>query len=150
MHIGCYRSLSCKSNQFSHRLPPVKRSLDENLVLPITLALIFLFVFAPLFYFMFRLWLWERVNGLKPKQLNSKEDINVGFQKAELSSEVSVIAHEMDSPREAQEMPEIKNGLSHELPGTFSPPQELPAAIHEMPAESYDAKSKEPKSENRI
>ncbi|KAI1114906.1 hypothetical protein F5Y14DRAFT_412404 [Nemania sp. NC0429] len=150
MHIGPYRSLSYESNHFTHRFPPIKRSLDGEFVLPIILAPVVLFVFAPLFYFMYRSWRWERVNGLKPKQINAKEEIDKGFEKAELSSEGSVIVHEMHSPQEAQEMPEMKNGLSHELPGTSSPPQELPAAIHEMSAEGYDKKSNEKNKEDKL
>lgn len=90
------------------------------------------------------------MNGLKSQNINVKGEINEGFKKAELSGEASVIAHEMDSPQEAQEMPEMKNGLPHELPGTFSQPQELPAAIHEMPAEIYNKKSNESKKRNSL
>ncbi|KAI1184191.1 hypothetical protein F5B17DRAFT_94216 [Nemania serpens] len=152
MHIGCYRSILCESNQFSPRSSPIiKRSLDEDLVLPLILAPTILFVFAPLFYFMYRSWRWERMNGLKPGQAGVKKEINGGFEKTELSGEVpGIIVHEMDSPQDAQEMPDIKNELSHELPGTFSPPQELPAALHEMPAESYDKRKRESNKMHRV
>lgn len=56
------------------------------------------------------------------------------FGKAELPAESSSTIHEMNNTQDTRELSETKDGPAHELPGEISFPQELPAAIHEMPA----------------
>ncbi|KAI0468532.1 hypothetical protein F4859DRAFT_524444 [Xylaria cf. heliscus] len=125
---------------------------NSETLLPIIIGIIFISVFIPLFYLMFRSWRWEKANILKKQGAEAKEEGNGIFEKAELSSDPSVVIHEMHNVQETQELPERQEGLSHELPGSTALPQELPAALHEMPDKDYNKKigkarqSEKPKS----
>jgi hypothetical protein len=109
---------------------------DGTVVFPVVFGVVLVFVFVPLFFFMYRAWRFERAKGLGKQHAVATKEGDGRFDKAELSCGSSVVLREMDSPHLAQEMPETKEGLSHELPGALVLPQELPAELHEMPAEN--------------
>lgn len=140
MHLAFYGSLSP-----AHGPSQVLRRDDDKsqLVVPIVISVATFSVFIPLFYFMYKSWRWEQGNILKNKLAAAPEEGNTRFQKAELSGDSSVMIHEMDHEQETQELPEKKEGLSHELPGSTALPQELPAALHEMPAGECDEKGRQ-------
>lgn len=91
-------------------------------------------VFIPLFVFMYQSWKWEKTARMKAQQVLSPEEGGQTLGKAELPAGASATIHEMDNAQDARELSETKDGLPHELPGATSFPQELPAALHEMPA----------------
>ncbi|RYC59183.1 hypothetical protein CHU98_g7035 [Xylaria longipes] len=133
MHLAFHGSHSSGPSPVLRRVPAEK---GDNLamVLPIIFGVIVFSAFVPLFYFMHRSWRWEKANIMKNKPAEAKEEESGKFEKAELSSDPSVTIHEMGNVQDAQELPERKEGLSHELLGSMALPQELPAALHEMPA----------------
>ncbi|KAJ8126266.1 hypothetical protein O1611_g7371 [Lasiodiplodia mahajangana] len=143
LQTECYGSLLCRQTPLMWAHPPIKRDDDASsgntvLVVPIIVAIIFLTVFIPLFIIMYRVWRVERADKLRKQSVMVKEDGSRGFDKAELPGESLVTLHEMDSAHAAQEMPETKDGLCHEMLGATIQPQELPAALHEMPAEDHE------------
>ncbi|KAI0869627.1 hypothetical protein GGS24DRAFT_478241, partial [Hypoxylon argillaceum] len=143
MRIGCFNSPSCEKSQLIRVLQHVKRDDDSDsgesiLVVPIVFGLVLVLVFIPLFLFMYRAWRYEKANKLGKQCSVAKEEGDGRFDKAELSCGSSAVIHEMESSQTTQEMPETKEGLSHELPGATVLPQELPADLHEMPDESND------------
>ncbi|KAI0437644.1 hypothetical protein F4803DRAFT_570603 [Xylaria telfairii] len=142
MHLAFYDSLP-PARGLSQVLRRYPDDGDSQLVVPIVIAVATFSVFIPLFYFMYKSWRWEQGNMLKNKPAAAPEEGNTSFQKAELSGDSSVIIHEMDNTQETQELPEKKEGLSHELPASTALPQELPAALHEMPAGECDEKDDE-------
>ncbi|KAI0456329.1 hypothetical protein F5B21DRAFT_158567 [Xylaria acuta] len=152
MHLAFHDSLSSDAGQVARRGPVMKQPKGDNseMVIPIIIGVIFVSVFIPLFYFMYRAWRWEKANILKNQPTKAKEEGKGNFEKAELSSDSSVIIHEMENVQETQELSERKEGLSHELPGSTALPQELPAALHEMPAEGCDEKSDKARQSERL
>ncbi|KAI1271253.1 hypothetical protein F5Y07DRAFT_383401 [Xylaria sp. FL0933] len=138
MRIAFHESLPNQQSEDLLSVSHIKRGTDNAALVTIVFPIVFGFVFIPLFIMMYRSWKWERANILKNQQTHAKEEGNGGlFDKAELSSDSSVIRTEMDSQQETLELPEVKEGLPHELPGSTAPPQELAGDIHEMPAEGY-------------
>lgn len=152
MHIAFGGSLSCKQSQDVLISSHLKRYVDDasGIILPtILVPILFVSVFIPLLFMMYRSWKWEKANSLKTQQTEAKEEGNSRFDKAELSSGSSVIISEMDNPQEIQELPIRKDGLSHEMLGGTVLAQELPADIYEMPAEDYKIKSEEAKQSTK-
>lgn len=140
MLIPLGRPLLFERDEYTSIAPRVKRSTgDERAILITTILLpsIFLFVFVPFFIFTYRAWKRERINERNKKRGETKEKGNGRFEKAELSSGSSVLRYELDGPSEAQELPERKGGLPHEMLGATAFPQELPGDLLEMPAEVY-------------
>ncbi|KAI1288183.1 hypothetical protein F5Y03DRAFT_380089 [Xylaria venustula] len=152
MHIPFYNSISHK--QIQDVLPSqVKRDTDGGsnddsaaLLSTIIIPIAFGSIFIPLFIMMYKSWKWEKANLVKNQQAQAREDGNGGIvQKAELSSDSSVIISEMDSQRGDQELPDRKEGLSHEILGAIALPLELAGDLHEMPANECKTKSEEAK-----
>ncbi|GAW11784.1 hypothetical protein ANO14919_011360 [Xylariales sp. No.14919] len=153
MHITLAGSRLCERDQDIFAFTRVKRSLDDvvgTLLPTIIIPVVFLSVFVALFFPIHRAWKLERAEKLKNQEAEAKEEGDQAFGKAELSSGSSVIINEIDTPPKLQELPESKEGLSHELPGSIILPQELPAAVHEMSAEDYDSKNQPEKPSTRV
>ncbi|KAI0427062.1 hypothetical protein F5Y09DRAFT_317249 [Xylaria sp. FL1042] len=141
MYLAFHGWLSHERSQDLLPVSHIKRDTDDAALLTIIIPIVFGSVFIPLFIMMYRSWKWERENILKTQQALAREEGNGGsLDKAELPSDSSVIRTEMDSQRETLELPERKEGLCHEMPGSTAAPQELPGDLHEMPAE--DCKNK--------
>ncbi|KAI0513000.1 hypothetical protein F5B22DRAFT_657437 [Xylaria bambusicola] len=138
MHMTWNGSWLSRPNEGMLVTSRVKRwaSDDDGIVLPtIIIPVVIVFVFVPLSIVMYRSWKWERANGINSKRTQAIEEGVGGFEKAELSSGSSVVINEMDNSSEAQELPDRKDGLPHEVLGATALPQELPAELLEMPAE---------------
>lgn len=115
-----------------------KRDADANggITLPIVFSMVTAAVFAVFFFTLYKSRRSERADALKKRQDEAREE-GAGdglYRKAELSGGSSVVIHEMDSQRQDQELPDRKEGMPHELPEVIVP-QELPAALNEMPVE---------------
>ncbi|KAI0539576.1 hypothetical protein GGR58DRAFT_227249 [Xylaria digitata] len=153
MYIALDGSLLCRRSQGAFAFQHARRYKDEapDGFLPIIIIpIVFASVFIPLLVLIFRSWKLEKANAVKKQQSEAKEEGSEMFGKAELSNDSSVIVNEMDASLEALELPESKEGLSHELPGSVTFAQELPAAIHEMPAEDLDSRDKETKQSMKL
>ncbi|KAF2968051.1 hypothetical protein GQX73_g5532 [Xylaria multiplex] len=153
MYIALNDSLLYRRSQGTVEFLHVKRYTDEapGGFLPIIIIpIVFVSVFVPLLVLIFRSWKLEKANALKKQQSEAKEERNENFGKAELPNDSSVIINEMDASLDALELPENKEGLSHELPGSVTLAQELPAAIHEMPAEGFNSGNKETNQPTRL
>ncbi|KAI0799041.1 hypothetical protein GGR55DRAFT_671072 [Xylaria sp. FL0064] len=138
MHIAFHGSLSNHRSQDLLSVSHIKRDTNDAVLATVIIPIVFGSVFIPLFIMMYRSWKWERANILKNQQTQAKEEGNGGlFNKTELASDSSVTRTEMDSQQETLELPETKEGLPHELPGSTAPPQELAGDVHEMPVEGY-------------
>ncbi|KAI1735871.1 hypothetical protein F4680DRAFT_434125 [Xylaria scruposa] len=136
MHIAFHGSSSDGSGQVLQR-----ESTDDGLsnddgpqiLIPILIAVLIISVSLCVLVFHF-------ISQSRQRK-KAKEEINRRFESAEHYGNASFMINEMENIQQTQELPQKKDGLSHELPGSTSMPQELPAAPHEMPAEACDKKS---------
>ncbi|GAW25454.1 hypothetical protein SAMD00023353_0700530 [Rosellinia necatrix] len=147
MYIQPSESSSRELSSITWGVSHVKRSpqavYDSGKVIAIIIGIIFVSVFFPLYWMMHRTWRQEREDALKKREANSQEGVSLKFGKPELPSDPQTMRQEMDSQRVAQELSETKDALPHELLGEIAMPQELPAALHEMPAGDDDMGGKE-------
>ncbi|KAI1178988.1 hypothetical protein F4777DRAFT_535212 [Nemania sp. FL0916] len=131
MHIAPMISGSAKQNRLA------QRDTDPGIVLSALLVPIFVFVFGPLFFFMYRSWRWEKQKqlGLIQGAIAVEQGRRTIFEKAELPNGPSHMIHEIEHSQETHEVPAREGGLPHELFVHNMEIHELPAAIHEMPTE---------------
>ncbi|KAI0191041.1 hypothetical protein EV127DRAFT_407841 [Xylaria flabelliformis] len=141
MHLAIHGSFSGGSGQVLQRESTDRLSENDNpqILIPIliTLLIISISVCFLVVHLISRSWQRKKAHVPKTEGARAKEEMNGRSRNSELSSGASVIINEMENIQRTQELPEMKDGLSHELPGSTYMPQELPVTLHKIPTESY-------------
>ncbi|KAI0861190.1 hypothetical protein F4860DRAFT_181020 [Xylaria cubensis] len=145
MHLATHGSFSGGSGQVLQRESTDRLSENDNpqILIPIliTLLIISISVCFLVVHLISRSWQRKKANVPKTEGAKAIEETNGRSRNAEISSGALVIISEMENIQRTQELPETKDGLSHELPGSTYMPQELPAALHKMSDEGYDKRN---------